>query len=47
MSRPGCFTRPPEHWKHLRPFNKKYFAKQERQAFRKRIERILKDGKRP
>ena len=35
-------TRPPEWWKHLRPFNKHRVAKRERKAAVKEIEKELR-----
>jgi hypothetical protein len=35
--RKDTFVGPPEWWKHLRPFNKRVVAKQERRAARKMI----------
>jgi hypothetical protein len=37
-TRKDTLTRPPEWWKHLRPFNKRRVAKRERKAAVKEIE---------
>ena len=38
-SRKDTFTKSPEWWKHLRPFNKRKVAKAERRAAVKRIQK--------
>lgn len=35
--RKDTLVRPPEWWKHLRPYNKRVVAKKERQAAKKQI----------
>ena len=41
--RKDTLTKPPEWWKHLRPFNKRKVAKSERRAARRQINAELKD----
>ena len=42
--RKDTLTRPPEWWKHLRPWNKRRVAGAERRAAKKEIEKERKDG---
>jgi len=41
-ARKDTLARPPEWWKHLRPFNKRRVAKRERKAAVKEIEKKLR-----
>jgi len=44
MAHAKGLTRPPEWWKHLRPFNKRKVSKRERIAAKKDIEKRKNDN---